>query len=87
MRRVLFRVAVVLMVVWVVATVISPTYDLPNTVLRAGKFTAPVAFDFLLTATLLLLGCTLVKAQVFGSILPEGWRGTRLLALTCVLLC
>ena len=87
MRRVLFRVAVILMVLWIVATVISPTYDLPNTVLRAGKFTPPVAFAFLVTATLLLLGYTLMKAQPFASILPEGFRCPPVLALTCVCLC
>ena len=73
--------------VWIVATVISPTYDLPNTVLRAGNLTPPVAFAFLLTATLLLLGCTLMKAQLFASILPEDFGGTRRLVLTCVRLC
>jgi hypothetical protein len=87
MRRVVFKVAVVLMVVWIVATVISPSYDLPNTVVRAGKFAPPVLFDFLLTPTLLLLCCTLIKAQPFATILPEGPRCASLLTLTCVLLC
>lgn len=78
----------VLLVVWILATIISPSYadNLPNTVLRAGKYAAPVAFAFLLTAGLLLLASSRVVAA-FERERPKAIASARLLDLTCVRLC
>lgn len=87
MLRLLFRLLVIALIIWVVATVISPSYDLPNTVLRAGKFAPGAAFDFLFTATVLLLCVTRWHANPFRWRIPKEFLPLPLLALTCVLLC
>jgi hypothetical protein len=86
MPRMLFRLLVVALIIWVLATVISPSYDLPNTVVRAGKFAPAAAFEFLFTAAILLLCVTRYSTLTRVAITRE-LPFSRLLALTCVLLC
>lgn len=86
MPRLLFRLLVIALIIWVIATVISPSYDLPNTVMRAGKFAPAAGFDFLPTAAILLLYVTRYRAVARAGT-PHELPASRLLALTCVLLC
>ena len=86
MPRAVFRIIALLLIVWIVATVVSPAYDLPNTVLRAGKFAPAVALDFLLTVALLLC-CLLINGIATGFGVVSGFSTIRKLACACVLLC
>lgn len=85
-RGLLFRVIVLFLIIWIVATVISPQYDLPNTVLRAGKSAAHVAFDLLITAAM-VLGCAQFCSPACGWTLLIAPSSVRLLELNCARLC
>jgi hypothetical protein len=86
MLRMLSRLLVFALIIWIVATVISPSYDLPNTVMRAGKFAPATGFDFLFTAAILLLYVTRYSPLTRAATTHE-LCSVRLLARTCVLLC
>jgi Tfp pilus assembly protein PilE len=86
MSKLIVRLVVIALVLWILATVISPSYDLPNSVLRASKSAPAAAFDFLLTAAILLC-CVFVRFVTQSGPTLELSSSRRVLALTCVRLC